>query len=476
MKRQHIRQLVFMGAGIAVTCLAMVFVDHRWGPGSAASAAVSAKNGILALSGALVQKKILVGGDGRVSLALDIRAADGDGVRNGSSDAQPVDMVIVLDRSGSMSGSKIEDARRATLRLVQDLTSRDRFALVAYSNTAAVYSGLTHVTPQSKAYLMGTVQRISATGGTNLGQGLQEGIRILADRKPIGNLGRLLLISDGLANHGITDPSALGNMAAAATEKGFSISTVGLGYDFNEQLMTTIADRGAGTYHFMENPSAFASVFGKELNRTREVAASSVKVRVTEKDGLRLVGAGGYPILHENGKAVFYPGDLRYGESRRLYLDLKVPAGREASLEISGIDVQYIHNRKIHEAALPEPLRLACVTDPGEAVSSIEEKIWTDKVLTEDFNRLREDVAGDIKAGRPKAAAEKIDRYRVKHQAINTEVKSPAVAKNLEADLKDLEETVSGTFSGDRDEIPEKQKKNSKTLQYKGYQERRMKN
>ncbi|MBW2593470.1 MAG: hypothetical protein JRE58_10830, partial [Deltaproteobacteria bacterium] len=114
-------------------------------------------------------------------------------------------------------------------------------------------------------------------------------------------------------------------MASIAVEKEFTISTAGVGADFNEQLMTAIADQGTGSYYYLENPDAFAAVFHQEFNNARVVAATAVKVRVPLPAGVVLVNASGHPVKTENGYALFYPGNLRSGQTRRLYLSFKMP-------------------------------------------------------------------------------------------------------------------------------------------------------
>ena len=474
MKKNRIKPFVLVALLIVTTCFAMAWADKKNVSATPTLQTVIHKNGIVSLSGSLTQTQIYAGGDGLASLALTL---DADDIRDAgeSSDTAPrhVDMVIVLDRSGSMAGKKIADARTAALNLIADLSPADRFALVTYSGQAARLSGLEPVTPSTRRHLSAAIGRISAGGGTNLGQGLKKGIDILTGAEKIGNQGRLILISDGLANQGITDVNALAALAAIATDETFSISTVGLGYDFNEQLMTAIADLGTGTYYYLENPAAFASVFQKELHRAGMVAATAVKIRVPEQSGLKLVAAGGYPISRANSHAVFYPGDLQSGETRKLFLTVKVPTGRAKTFRISGIDLSYRFQDVPYTVKLNTPLTLACVKDPAAAVASIDKETWGYKVIKEDFNRLREEVAKDIKTGKPATAMKRIDAYRATQQAINEHVQSEAVAGNLEKDLTVLRATVADTFSGAESDVKEKQKKNAKAIQYEGYSGRR---
>jgi Ca-activated chloride channel family protein len=201
---------------------------------------------------------------------------------------QAADLVIVLDRSGSMEGEKLNDARQAVIRLLDQVSPEDRLALVTYSNGVQTQSGLVPMNDANRRQLTSAVAQVYAGGGTNLGGGLKRGIDLLmrAPRRAERQR-KVILISDGLANQGITDPIALGRMASAAVEHRFSISTVGVGLDFNETLMTAIADQGAGHYHFLENPQTFARVFETELQATRHVAAADVTIRIPMESGVR---------------------------------------------------------------------------------------------------------------------------------------------------------------------------------------------
>jgi len=296
---------------------------------------------------------------------------------------------------------------------------------------------------------------------------------MLTSSTKIGNTGRLILISDGLANKGITSINALRNMASHAVKKEFSISTAGVGNDFNELLMSTIADHGTGNYYYLENPAAFAAVFNNEFEQTRTAAATSVKVSFKEKNGIKLMDAGGYPVGTENSTAVFFPGDLVSGETRKLFLSLKVPTDQITSFDISGITLQYHYKGTLYRVSLSKPLKLTCVKDPKAAIASIDKGIWEHKVIKEDFSRLKEAVAGDIRSGHKEEAVKKIDRYYTEQQAINASVQSDAVEGNLDHDVKQLRDTVDETFTGKPAAVAEKQKKNAKVLQFEGYRMRR---
>ena len=471
MKRNKLKPLLLVGCLLTITGAALVYASspfNLWSP-----PVISGKNGIVTLSGNLAQSKVLYGGEGIAAMALTLSADEVLDLDRG--EANHVDMVIVLDRSGSMGGTKISDAKIAALNLLSNLTSGDRFGLVTYSDGVQRRSNLVKVTPANRRRLESIIRSISAGGATNLGAGLQEGIDLLLSARKTGNMRRVILISDGLANRGVTDSASLGNMASISVENEFAVSTVGVGSDFNEHLMTYIADRGAGNYYYLENPNLFAEVFLKEFKITRAAAATSVEVRIPLRDGLTVTDASGYPVKVKNGQAVIQPGNLLSGQSKKLFLTLRVPTHKEQTYDIKGINARYRHQGKDYEVSLAESFQIACVKDQQQVYGSIDKEQWEEKVLKDDFNKLREEVAAEIKKGEQEKALKRIDEYYQKKQSVNAVVASPRVATSLDRDLGELRGVVNETFQGEPQEVEMKQKSNSKSLQYEGYRGRRSK-
>lgn len=474
MKREQLKTLIVVGFLLIVTGVAMGDLNGNT-PNHSQNHTniVSSSNGPVMLFAHLVQDKIFTGGDGTVSLSLTMQAADV--IVPDQDEEQHVDMVIVLDQSGSMRGQKIEYARQAVLDLLSGLSARDRFALIGYANGVRKYSELMNVTEANREELESIIYRISTGGHTNLGAGLQEGINTLLSSNRNGNVEKLILISDGLANRGITRPDALGNIASIAVEEEFAISTVGVGNDFNEQLMTAIADKGAGNYYYLADPESFAEVFHKEFQNSKIVAARAVEIKIPLPEGVSLLKASGYPITISNNHAIVHPGDLLSGQSRKLFLTLTIPTHSEKTYELSGINIRYMHQGNSYTTTFSEPFQIACVNNPNEAVASIDAGEWEEKVIQEDFNTLREKVALDLKNGKKQEAMEKIDGYYSQQKILNSEVGSAKVTGHLENEVDELRDFVEQTFTGDRQDIAEQQKANAKSLQYEGYKERRAK-
>jgi Ca-activated chloride channel family protein len=246
-----------------------------------------------------------------------------------------------------------------------------------------------------------------------------------------------------------------------------------VGNDFNEQLMTAIADRGAGNYYYLENPAAFAEVFQKELFYSKATVATHVSISFPLNNKISLVDACGYAIEIQNDQAVFYPGDLRSGQIRKLFLTLQVPTDSTASFEMGKIKAHYRFNGRALETTLDGSYKIACIKNRKEVRASIDKTSWTEKVIREDYNRLKQEVAADIKAGKKQKALQRIHSYYREQESINETVESGEVTQNLDHDLKELRQRVEETFQGAPAAVSRKQKANSKAMQYEGYKGRR---
>lgn len=426
---------------------------------------------LVSMSSKMAQDKILKNSDGRVTVSLKLAATRQPALDRGP--VQPADLVIVLDRSGSMQGRKLSDARRAVVALLNQLGPEDRLALVTYENGVQTQSTLVPMTEANRMQMRSSLKQIYAAGGTNLGGGLDRGMALLM-RDPVAERQRkVILISDGMANQGVIDPYALGIMASAAVENRFTISTVGVGLDFNEVLMTAIADQGAGRYHFLKDPEALARVFEDEFQAIRQVAATDVNIRVPLAPGVRLVSAGGYPIRHERGSAVIHPGNLLFGQSKTLYLTFKVPTMVEQKILLGRVRMQYQHLGEVRTVKGSHPLTVACISDPSAVLASIKKDPWADQVVQEEFSRLKEAIATEIRNGDKPRAQARIQDYATKQETINAVVGSGKVANNLKTDLQDLRQRLDETFTGAPAVVAEKRKQAAKSLQYDGYRIRR---
>lgn len=167
--------------------------------------------------------------------------------RERAADRAPVSVALVLDRSGSMAGRKIEMAKQAVDHALRLLDARDRAAVVCYDTAIDTLLDATAATAEAKALAASRLAAIDARGSTDLHAGWKTGALLAGTSGTAGpTVSRVLLLSDGLANHGETDPAVLARFAGELRAKGIVTSTFGLGADFDETLMSRLATEGGG--------------------------------------------------------------------------------------------------------------------------------------------------------------------------------------------------------------------------------------
>lgn len=269
-------------------------------------------------------------GGGSAYLELWVRA---DELRRATR--RPVNLNVVLDRSGSMgSQQKIDYARAAVRALIDQLRRGDYFSLVIYDDEVEVLCRSARVTDKER--LRQIVDEITPRGWTDLGGGLVEGIRQAERHAREEYVNRVILLSDGLANRGITDPARLGALTTRASRRGISLTTMGVGWDFNENLMVSLAELGGGNYYFIESPRDLASVFRREFNRMGDVVATAAVIELHLDVDVHLRGVIGYSYERTDEVCRIPIGDLVAGEERSIIVELELPAGKGTRLLAGG--------------------------------------------------------------------------------------------------------------------------------------------
>lgn len=425
----------------------------------------SASSGTVTLHGRLDRTAVVAGGDGTVSLELTLEAAAGQPSKVRSL----TDLVVVLDRSGSMDGAKIQEARRAVHGLVDRLTAGDRFALVSYSSDARVDLALAVAGEGTRQAWHQQINQVRVGGGTNLSAGIDLAMDLLA-RREAGRSGRLLVISDGLANEGDSSQEGLVGRATAVARRELVMSAIGVGLDFNEFLLAALADAGSGNFYFLEDGQQLAAVLGGELEAGRSTVAEAVAVTLEPAPGVRVLDAGGYPLESLGGGMVLRPGDLFAGQQRKIWVRLEVPVGRPGQSDLGAFRMSWREAGEHHQVALPDLPQVACVRDGKTALASIDRSVWEKGVQDETYGALRQEVARYVREGKRDEALDSISRFRDEIGLMNQAVASPTVAATLD-EAAELEAEVDDAFVGaDQDA---KQNVLSKKEQAAGWDSRR---
>lgn len=199
----------------------------------------------------------------------------------------PLNISIVVDRSGSMQGIKMGYAKKAAKAIIDHLQPVDYVSIVMYDN--AVDSVQVPIKVSDKDLIKSKIDRITPRGATNLWGGTEKGYDFVRRNYKSGYVNRILLISDGLANAGLTDSLQIRKLVQKyKDESGVTISTFGVGLDYNEQLMTDMAETGAGNYYYIDAPDHLIQLFDKELNGMLNVVAQNAVLKIQLPKGVKL--------------------------------------------------------------------------------------------------------------------------------------------------------------------------------------------
>ena len=234
----------------------------------------------------------------------------------------PLRVSLVVDRSGSMGGPKLGAAKRCALWLAERLRPTDELGLVAFDDRVRLLSPRA---PADARRLRAAIASIGPGGSTNLSGGWLRGLGELVDA-PADGPRKVLLLTDGLANAGITSRDDLVAMARRARLEGVSTSTIGFGDGFDEDLLRDMADAGGGSTYFAATPDDAPGIFEQEIDGLTRVVAHNVTLEVRPADAVEVVGVlNDYPSVAVEGGVQVELGDAYAGERRRVVLRLRIP-------------------------------------------------------------------------------------------------------------------------------------------------------
>jgi Ca-activated chloride channel homolog len=248
----------------------------------------------------------------------------------------PLNLAVVLDKSGSMTGAKLEKTKQAAMQLVDRLAPNDIFSLVIFSDTAQVLVPAQKV--EDKDALKEKIQSIEADGSTALYAGVKMGADQLEEFFSSKRINRVILLSDGLANVGPSSPRQLRYLGSDLAERDISVTTIGVGDDYNEDVMAGIAEASDANYYYVQDTEKLPEIFAKELGDMLAVAARDVRIEIICPDGVKPLGFIGRAEKFENQKATVNLSQFTTGQNRYLFLRCLVNGDQP---EVARVNVNY---------------------------------------------------------------------------------------------------------------------------------------
>jgi Ca-activated chloride channel homolog len=245
----------------------------------------------------------------------------------------PVNLALVLDRSGSMAGEqKFSLARDAVEQSLRMLRPEDRFTLVVYDHDVDVLVTSTPASTEAKRLAVQALSGVEPRGSTNLHAGWMAGANEVATRMTTEGINRLLLLTDGLANDGLTEPARLASLAAELRQRGITTSTFGVGNDFDERLLRDIAHEGGGNFYFIESPLQIPDLLTSELGEALEVVARNVALQIAlpARTEARLLNRFRSTHAAGDNELRVELGDLTSGQELSVVVRLRFAHGTDA--------------------------------------------------------------------------------------------------------------------------------------------------
>ena len=233
----------------------------------------------------------------------------------------PLNLSLVIDRSGSMNGQPLEEAKKCASMLVDRMSEKDRLSVVTYESHAEVLVASQPVSHKSR--LKSKISAITTGGMTALYDGWSLGAEEVAKNSNDNFISRVLLLSDGQANRGLTDDDVIASHCRKMAEAGVTTSTYGLSEHFNENLMTGMASAGQGQAHYGQTAEDLMDPFQEEFDLLEALLARRMRLRMMPEKGVSFEVLNGYS---QDKEGRFIMPDLAFGADVWALLRIKVNA------------------------------------------------------------------------------------------------------------------------------------------------------
>jgi Ca-activated chloride channel family protein len=378
---------------------------------------------------------LLRGSPQEVVVKIDLEAV----TRPKKSRRTPLNLAVVLDRSGSMTGAKLEKAKQAATQLVDRMAPEDVFSLVIYSDIAQVLVPAQKV--EDKSALKRSIARIEASGSTALHAGVKSGAAQLNEYISGRRINRVMLLSDGLANVGPRSTGDLRRLGRELAAQGIAVTTIGLGDDYNEDLMAGLAEASDANYYYVKDTEKLPQIFAKELGELLTIAAREVRIEIICPDGVKPIGLIGRSERFENQKTTVKLSHLTMGQNRHLFLRCLV---QENKPEIARINIGYADEIEGGSGSASGTVRIRFTDDTSMAERSVNNAIVAEKELFVTAVRKDEALAA-ADAGNYREAASTLkaqalvleDNYQYAPAAVQVQIRTEA--ENLRERSRQLE-------------------------------------
>ena len=352
-----------------------------------------------------------------------------------------INLCLVIDRSGSMSGEKLHETVQSVKMIIANLKNDDILSVVTFNDDAQ-----TLIPPQKvsvdRAPLLKSVNMIYAEGSTNLSGGLLKGVEHLCQAKTENSINRLLLLSDGCANRGITDDDKLIHLAKSAKQQHeITTTALGFGMAFNEDLLIAMANAATGNFYFIQNVDDAPKMFSNELHGIQSAVAQNITVELKPKSVSKILQVSSHPEYTKEGSLFIELGDACAGEEKRMLLTLSgYDNNKKKELAEMKIIMMEIADDKVVSKSIVQNIFLGGDSTVKGDESPMKLEILQELALQESV-KLRKKALNDMKEGiatnnseRVEAAAKRLKAAADKLAALPDDIRTQVIEDEI-ADL-----------------------------------------
>lgn len=396
----------------------------------------------LMVEGRLGHAKLARDGRGETFVMLEVTGTEQGQARSRA----PVSLSLVIDRSGSMRGARLDNAIRGALGAVDHLRDGDQVSVVAFDTRTSVIVEPTVLSSGTRRRVEDEIRRISLGGDTCISCGIEEGMALL-DR-PGDFTTRMLLLSDGDANNGVRDIPGFRRIAQRARDRGVAVTTVGVDVEYNERILSAIAQESNGRHYFVANESGLERVFEQEALATTSTVANGAEASIELGQGVELDRVFDRSFRRVGNRVVVPLGSFSQGETKTVLMKVRVPSSRDGVVPVAHVDLAYrdlIEDRPStcagRLAALVTDPRDASPLDPG--VEGRVERTETAAVLKE-ANALVAQGQFDAAKRKVDDRAQALASAATRAKAAAPEPRRLAVDKDFERQSAALDEAAQG--------------------------------
>ena len=292
----------------------------------------------------------------------------------------PVNIALVIDESGSMNGDKIEKAKDAAILAIRKLGSKDIVSVITYDSTVNVLVPATKVS--DKDAIIAKIRQLDSGGGTALYAGVSKGaaeVRKFLDKNRVN---RVILISDGQANVGPSSPGELAALGRSFAKDRISITTIGLGLGYNEDLMAQLAAASDGSHAFAENGRDLVKIFNYEFDDVLSVVAQEIQIKIQCDAGVRPVRVMGRhaDIIGQNVTTTI--NQLYSDHEKYILLEVEVPAGTvHSSRKVASVDVSYGNMETKTTDRLKNTIEVAFADSKKRVIAAENKKVMVEVIV-----------------------------------------------------------------------------------------------